>query len=35
MDGLINITVNGAQMQATKGSLLIDKLLDETFRKPL
>ena len=34
MDGLINITVNGAQMQATKGSLLIDKLLDENIHIP-
>ena len=34
MGELINITVNGAQMQATKGSLLIDKLLDENIHIP-
>ena len=28
MSEIVNITINGAQMQATKGSLLIDKLLD-------
>ena len=25
----VSITINGVQFQATKGSLLIDKLLDE------
>ena len=34
MSEIINITVNGAQMQATKGSLLIDKLLDENIHIP-
>jgi len=34
MSELVNITINGAQMQATKGSLLIDKLLDENIHIP-
>ncbi len=34
MSEMIEITVNGAQMQASKGSLLIDKLLDENIHIP-
>ena len=34
MSEVVNITINGAQMQATKGSLLIDKLLDENIHIP-
>jgi NADH-quinone oxidoreductase subunit G len=34
MSEIVNITINGAQMQATKGSLLIDKLLDENIHIP-
>ena len=34
MSEMVNITINGAQMQATKGSLLIDKLLDENIHIP-
>jgi NADH-quinone oxidoreductase subunit G len=34
MGEVVNITINGAQMQATKGSLLIDKLLDENIHIP-
>lgn len=34
MGEMVNITVNGAQMQADKGSLLIDKLLDENIHIP-
>lgn len=31
----VSITINGVQFQATKGSLLIDKLLDEKIHIPL
>jgi NADH-quinone oxidoreductase subunit G len=31
---MVDITINGAQMQASKGSLLIDKLLDENIHIP-
>jgi len=34
MSDMVKITVNGAQMQASKGSLLIDKLLDENIHIP-
>lgn len=34
MSEMVNITVNGIQMQACKGSLLIDKLLDENIHIP-
>ena len=34
MSEMVNITINGVQMQATKGSLLIDKLLDENIHIP-
>lgn len=34
MGELVNITINGMQMQASKGSLLIDKLLDENIHIP-
>lgn len=34
MSEMVEITVNGAQMQASKGSLLIDKLLDENIHIP-
>ncbi|MFX4236702.1 2Fe-2S iron-sulfur cluster-binding protein [Aliarcobacter butzleri] len=34
MAEVVNITINGVQMQATKGSLLIDKLLDENIHIP-
>jgi NADH-quinone oxidoreductase subunit G len=34
MSEMIEFTVNGMQMQATKGSLLIDKLLDENIHIP-
>lgn len=34
MSEIVNITINGAEMQATKGSLLIDKLLDENIHIP-
>ena len=34
MSEIVNITINGAQMQASKGSLLIDKLLDENIHIP-
>ena len=34
MGEMVNIKVNGAQMQADKGSLLIDKLLDENVHIP-
>ena len=34
MSEIVDITINGAQMQATKGSLLIDKLLDENIHIP-
>ena len=30
----VSITINGVQFQATKGSLLIDKLLDEKIHIP-
>ena len=34
MSEIVDITINGAQMQAAKGSLLIDKLLDENIHIP-
>jgi len=34
MGEIVNITVNGAKMEAEKGSLLIDKLLDENIHIP-
>ena len=34
MSEMVEITVNGAQMEASKGSLLIDKLLDENIHIP-
>jgi len=34
MGELVSITINGMQMQASKGSLLIDKLLDENNHTP-
>ncbi len=34
MGEMVNITVNGAKMEAEKGSLLIDKLLDENIHIP-
>jgi NADH-quinone oxidoreductase subunit G len=34
MSEIVDITINGAQMQAEKGSLLIDKLLDENIHIP-
>ena len=34
MAEMVNITINGAQMQASKGGLLIDKLLDENIHIP-
>ncbi len=34
MSEMVDITINGAQMQASKGSLLIDKLLDENIHIP-
>ncbi|MGM0519669.1 MAG: 2Fe-2S iron-sulfur cluster-binding protein [Campylobacterota bacterium] len=34
MSEIVEITVNGTQMQAAKGSLLIDKLLDENIHIP-
>lgn len=34
MSEMVEITVNGAHMQASKGSLLIDKLLDENIHIP-
>ena len=34
MGEMVNIKVNGAQMEAEKGSLLIDKLLDENVHIP-
>ena len=34
MGDMVNIKVNGAQMEAEKGSLLIDKLLDEDVHIP-
>jgi NADH-quinone oxidoreductase subunit G len=34
MSEIVNITINGAQMQVAKGSLLIDKLLDENIHIP-
>jgi NADH-quinone oxidoreductase subunit G len=34
MGEMVNIKVNGAQMEADKGSLLIDKLLDENVHIP-
>lgn len=34
MGDMVNITINGMQMQAQKGSLLIDKLLDENIHIP-
>lgn len=34
MSEIVNVTINGAQMQAAKGSLLIDKLLDENIHIP-
>ncbi len=34
MSEMVNITINGVQMQATKGGLLIDKLLDENIHIP-
>jgi len=34
MGEVVNITVNGAKMEAEKGSLLIDKLLDENIHIP-
>ncbi len=34
MSEMVEITVNGAQMQASQGSLLIDKLLDENIHIP-
>ena len=34
MGEIVNITINGKEMQAPKGSLLIDKLLDENIHIP-
>lgn len=34
MSEMVNITINGEQMQASNGSLLIDKLLDENIHIP-
>ena len=34
MSEIVDITINGVQMQASKGSLLIDKLLDENIHIP-
>lgn len=34
MSEMVNITINGVEMQATKNSLLIDKLLDENIHIP-
>lgn len=34
MNELIKVTINGVEMQATKGSLLIDKLIDENVHIP-
>ena len=34
MGEIVDITINGVQMQASKGSLLIDKLLDENIHIP-
>ena len=34
MSDMVNVTINGVQMQASKGSLLIDKLLDENIHIP-
>lgn len=34
MSEIVNITINGKEMQAPKGSLLIDKLLDENIHIP-
>ena len=34
MSELVNITINGVEMQASKNSLLIDKLLDENIHIP-
>ncbi|AXX94151.1 MULTISPECIES: 2Fe-2S iron-sulfur cluster-binding protein [Arcobacter] len=34
MAEIVSVTINGVQMQATKGSLLIDKLLDESIHIP-
>lgn len=34
MGDMVNVTINGVQMQASKGSLLIDKLLDEKIHIP-
>ena len=34
MSEMVNITINGVQMQATKVACLIDKLLDENIHIP-